>query len=387
MYLKFKADNIFDGTTLLDSNKVLIVNKDKTIEAIVDKKDAGEDMQQYKGIISPGFINCHCHLELSHLKNAIPKHTGMVDFILNIFNKRNADREKIEAAIEQAENEMIENGIVAVGDICNTTHTIKQKQKQKLYYHNFIEISGFVPATAQPRFNAGLQVYNEFEKHLPNIKNTVVPHAPYSVSKNLFQLINLHSKNKITTIHNQESIDEINFFKDKTGDFLRLYKTLGIDISFFNGYYNSTLNYFIDNMHNNSNCILVHNTFTQNYDIEIIQKQPPATQFYLCLCVIANEYINNVSPNLQTLFNNIQNIVVGTDSLASNTNLNILQELQAIAASCGNISKETLLQCATINGAKALGIDKHFGSFEKGKKSGVILIEDFKHSKRPIILV
>jgi cytosine/adenosine deaminase-related metal-dependent hydrolase len=139
-------------------------------------------------------------------------------------------------------------------------------------------------------------------------------------------------------------------------------------------------------MQNASNCILVHNTLTQYFDIEIVQKQPIATQFYFCLCVIANEYINNDSPNLQTLFNNIQNIVVGTDSLASNTNLNILHELQVIAALCKNISVEKLLQCATLNGAKALGIDKHFGSFEKGKKCGVILIENFTHSKRPIIL-
>ena len=386
MYLKFTADSIFTGTTTI-TNKVLIVNENKTIEAIVDLNDAGDDVQKFKGIISPGFINCHCHLELSHLKAIIPQHTGMVDFIFNILSKRNIDIEIIENAIETAEREMINNGIVAVGDICNTTHTIKQKQKNNLYYHNFIEISGFVPNTAQARLNAGLQVYNEFENFLPNASNTIVPHAPYSVSKELFCLIQQQSQNKISTIHNQESVDEIDFFANKTGDFLRLHQSLGIDISFFNPKYKSVLEYYIENMQNSSNCILVHNTLSNNSDLEILHKHSGNTQFYLCLCVIANGYINNYTPNLRTLFNNIQNIVVGTDSLASNNCLNILQELQTIKKLCNTVTIEQLLQMATINGARALGIDKHFGSFEKGKKSGVVLIEDFETQKQPKPLV
>lgn len=372
---------------MLNSNKVLVVNTNKTIEAIVDKEDAGDDVQYFNGILSPGFINCHCHLELSHLKNKIPKHTGMVDFILGILNNRNNDLAFIEAAIEDAENEMLRNGIVAVGDICNTTHTIKQKQKGNLYYHNFIEVSGFVPTKAQERFEQGKTVYDEFIKHFPAIQNTIVPHAPYSVSEQLFDLIAQASANKISSIHNQESIDELNFFKDKTGNFLRLYKTLGVDISFFNPKYNSVLDYYLPKMNTSSKCIFVHNTLTNSNDIDYIKKQLVNTQFYFCICVIANGYINDILPSFQTLFNNKQNIVVGTDSLASNSSLNILHELQTIKKLCSNVSIEQLLQMATLNGAKALGIEDSFGSFEKGKKSGIVWIENFETQQTPKPLI
>jgi aminodeoxyfutalosine deaminase len=186
-FLKFQADTIFTGLEALTSNQVLITNSDGKIIDIVDEQNAGDDIQQFKGIISPGIINCHCHLELSHLKNKIPEQTGMVDFILNILQKRNAADEIIQQAIEDAENEMIENGIVAVGDICNTTHTLVQKQKNNLYYHNFIEVSGFVPSKAEDRFKDGMKVFNSFHQFFPK-QTSIVPHAPYSVSNELFQL-------------------------------------------------------------------------------------------------------------------------------------------------------------------------------------------------------
>ena len=247
-YQKFQADNIFTGTEMLDSSKVLIANEKGIIEDIIDEKDAGDNIQKYKGIISPGFINCHCHLELSHLKGLIPEQTGMVDFILQILQKRASPQELIEDAIEKAEDEMIANGIVAVGDICNTTNTINQKRKGKLYYHNFIEISGFVPQFAQQRFDAGVEIYNGFANYFPS-NSTLVPHAPYSVSPNLFELIgDSISKDKISTIHNQESKEENEFFEQGICNFERLYKTLGIDISFFKSQYKSSLESIIHHL-------------------------------------------------------------------------------------------------------------------------------------------
>ena len=373
---------------MLGDDKVLIVDKNGIVESIVDVELAGDDVQTYKGIISPGFVNCHCHLELSYLKNSIPKHTGMVDFILQILSKKSMDIEIIEQAIEAAENEMIANGIVAVGDICNTTQTIKQKLKNNLQYYNFIEIAGFVPNAAQQRFVAGLAVHNEFAKYFANNLN-IVPHAPYSVSQNLFNLINQFSNGKITSIHNQESEDENLFFEQKQGNFLELYKTLGIDISYFKATNKTSLQSSINNLSNAQKAILVHNTFTSLQDVELIKSSTKLhkTQFYLCLCVITNEYINNCTPNLKDFFKTNQNIVIGTDSLASNSCLNILAEIQTIHRLHNNISIENLLQFATLNGAKALGFENKFGSFENGKQPGVLLIDDFLSCKQPKKLV
>ena len=152
MYRKFKADHLFTGTEMLSSNNVLITNEKGKVEKIIDEKDAGEGVEIFKGIISPGFINAHCHLELSHMKGLIPEKTGLVDFVFKVVTQRHFAEKEILDAIEKAEQEMLNNGIVAVGDICNNDLTLHQKEKQNLYYYNFIETSGWLPGLAQQRF-------------------------------------------------------------------------------------------------------------------------------------------------------------------------------------------------------------------------------------------
>ena len=147
-YLQFSGENLFDGTQFLGPNQVLITTEDGIIKAIIPVQDAGENVQKLNGIIAPGFINAHCHLELSHMKGIIPEHTGLPDFILKIVNERHFPEESILEAIADGEAEMLQEGIVAVGDISNNALTAAQKQKGNLAHHTFIEISGWKPAIA-----------------------------------------------------------------------------------------------------------------------------------------------------------------------------------------------------------------------------------------------
>ncbi|MBU6261685.1 MAG: amidohydrolase family protein, partial [Bacteroidetes bacterium] len=163
-YQKFQATQLFTGTELLGQDAVLITTDKGIVEEIIDAKDAGEDIRQYNGILSPGFINCHCHLELSHMRGLIPEQTGLVDFVFKVVNERHFPEEEILDAIARAEDEMLTSGIVAVGDICNNTLTLQQKQKQNLAYYNFIEVSGWMPSVAQLRFERSLGFYNAFNQ-------------------------------------------------------------------------------------------------------------------------------------------------------------------------------------------------------------------------------
>src|SRR6516165_2190383 len=99
-YRKFKADHIFTGNSLLDETNVLITNKDGIVEGIIEEKNAGEGVEIHKGLISPGFINCHCHLELSHMKNVIEGETGLVEFLIKVVSNRSSVKEEIDAAME-----------------------------------------------------------------------------------------------------------------------------------------------------------------------------------------------------------------------------------------------------------------------------------------------
>ncbi len=399
-YLKFQADNIFTGIEMLDSNSVLITNEEGVVQDIVLEKDAGDDIQYFHGILTPGFINCHCHLELSHMKGLIPEKIGLIDFVFKVVTERHFDEEEILEAIADAEDEMLENGIVAAGDICNNTLTLSQKLKGRLAYYNFIEVSGWLPPIAEQRFirskayydafvNSELSIANEDEtKQLatgnwqlatPNYKlqTSLVPHAPYSVSEELWNLILPFFHNKTISIHNQETSFEDELFLQNGGDFLRMYQLMKIDNSFFKPTGKSSLQSYFHKLNHAKNVMLVHNTFTAQSDVEFANLQSAIynLQLFWCLCVNANLYIENKVPPVDIFFKNGCTIVLGTDSLAGNWSLNLMDEMKSIQRYFPDITMEQLLQWATINGAKALQMDNMLGSFEKGKQPGVVLID------------
>lgn len=381
---KFSADKIFDGYQFLQQ-KVLITGADGVITNIVDEKEAGDDIEELKGILCPGFINAHCHLELSHMKGHIPKHTGLVDFVLKIVTERHFAEHDILEAIEDAEDEMLQNGIVAVGDICNNTLSIFQKNKERLTYHNFIETSGFIPAFAKDRFDKSAEILDEYrameggQRTTENRqRSTITPHAPYSVSQQLFSMINDLPNNKLLTIHNQETPAENEFFQKGSGDFLRLYQQMGIDISFFKPTGKTSLQSCLPYFTKEQSLILVHNVTTTAEDLEFIKRttnneQPAA---FFCLCPNANIYISNILPDVNLLMKYTGNIVLGTDSLASNDRLSILAEIKTLQENFKDIDLATLLKWATSNGAKSLQMQDKLGSFEKGKQPGLLLIEE-----------
>ena len=375
-YRKFNADLIFDGNDLLDENHVLITDEDGAIKEIVIISDAGDDIEKFDGILSPGFINCHCHLELSHMKALIPERTGLIDFVFKVVTQRHFPEEDILNAIIKAEDEMLQNSIVAVGDICNNTSTLQQKKLQRLAYYNFIEASGWLESVAKTRFKTSMNYYNKFNQQTNN--TAIVPHAPYSVSNKLWSLIQPSFQNKTITIHNQETVFEDELFLQASGDFIRMYKLMNIENANFKASGKSSLQTYFSNLKNAQNIILVHNTFTKEEDVLYAKKtaQQNQQQLFWCLCANANLYIENSLPPLELFKKNNCNIVLGTDSLASNWGLNIMDEMKTINKNFPSIDLKELLAWATLNGANALKMDKEFGSFEKGKKPGLVLIDN-----------
>ena len=349
------------------------------IKDIVSLEEAGDDVEIFEGILTPGLINAHCHLELSHLFQQIPKQTGLVQFVTDIIQHRAAAIETIEAAIEQADAAMHQNGIVAVGDICNTAHTLTHKQRSSLYYHNFIEVSGFPPFVADKRFEEGKIVYEQFAQYFHH--NSIVPHAPYSVSTELFDKIAAFPPNRLVTMHNQESEAENTLFENKAGDFLRLYESLGIDITFFGATGKSSLEHVRSHFNKTVSTILVHNTHTHETDLINTNQYFDRDALYYCLCPNANWYISNEMPPVELLMQHKCNLVLGTDSLASNDTLSIVSEINTLQRQFPALSMEQMLQWATSNGAKALGIANQFGSFEPNKKPGVVLIQKEKATR------
>ncbi|HTL10494.1 MAG TPA: amidohydrolase family protein [Chitinophagaceae bacterium] len=384
-FRKFRGQQLFDGYTLKE-DAVLLTTAEGVIEAVVATEDAGDGILSVDGILTPGFVNCHCHLELSHLKGAVAPHTGLVDFLCNVISKRGFAAAAIEEAMEKAAQEMFANGTVGVGDICNTTDAIALKKLSAMRWHNFIEVLGFADEKAPEnwaRYNAVLNAYTQ-ALPLPH-QNVLAPHAPYSIGRKMFALLNEATAGAVITIHNQESPEEDVLYKTGAGGFLQLFKLFGLSASPLPVTGKSSLQSYLPFFTKGQTILLVHNTFMPEEDIQFANayaRQHALTLFY-CFCPNANLYIEDTLPKINQFIANNCQVVLGTDSYSSNWQLSMAKEIQSIHQYYPSLPLSTLLGWATLQGAKALRWDDTLGSFEKGKKPGVVLLSpDLGRSSR-----
>jgi cytosine/adenosine deaminase-related metal-dependent hydrolase len=362
---------VFDGKKFLNGNPILVLDDNNNFIDFADKNSIDKNnIEFYEGIICPGFINAHCHLELSHMLGAIPEKTGFLNFGKNIMSRRNSfSREEILEAISANDKKMWENGIVAVGDISNTTDAFETKAKSNIFYHTFIELIALNPERAEMTFSEGKKLQALANEN--GLKSSLAPHAPYSVSGELMKMIAGDSdKNEVPiTIHNQENQDEDLFFQKKEGDFVEFYKFLNIPIDYFQPTGLSSLQSYLQNLVSSRNLILVHNTFTPTNEIKWANDIHKNN--YWCTCPNANLYIENKLPDLKKFIDNDCRMVIGTDSLASNYTLSVTDEINVLLNNFKWLKIADVLRWATYNGAEALGIENQFGGFIKGKNAGL----------------
>lgn len=408
---KISADYIFTISSEPIKNGVVVIDDDGTILEVTkgdpELRNTKHDpeIEYYKGIICPGFINTHCHLELSHLRSKIPENIGMPGFIKEIISIRSDFSDKqIQDAILEGEEEMIKNGIVAVGDISNKDSTFRQKEKGNLFYHTFIEVFDLNPDKAGEVYEKAIALkkqHQQLETLNFKLSSSIVPHAPYTVSEKLLKLINTNAseKNSILSIHNQESEAENELFISKSGEIFDTFKNMGINTDLLRQTGLNSLKSTLPFLNFASKILLVHNTFTSREDISWAEKQirnqesriknqeqkskiqdPRSQILFWCTCPNANMYIENKLPNYNYFIEENVRVTIGTDSLASNRTLSILDELKTIVKQYPEIPLQTLLLWATKNGADFLGFTQ-LGSIEKGKKPGLNLLKNIDELK------
>ncbi len=384
MVLKFQADRLFTGNTLLD-DAVLITGPEGIVQDIVPAAEAGEDIRRYTGTITPGHINCHCHLELSHMKGVIPEGTGLPRFIGAVMKAPVFTQSQKLQAMDAAANEMYEAGIHAVGDISNHILSLQSKTRSPIRWHNFLEISNLDDNKAPLKLAAFDALQQEFREHFPS--TVLSPHAIYSVSPETFRLINRHTAGQTITIHNQECPAEDELFKYGTGDFLPFYRSIGRSTLPVTVSGKSSLQTWLPWFNEGQTIVLVHNTCTSEEDLVFALDYAAASglKLYFCLCPGANMYIEQEMPPVALLMKHNCNIVLGTDSYASNRQLSITAEAALLKQQFPGIPDATLLRWMTTNGAQALGLDPQSGNFTKGTRPGVVWVEaDFTASHRLI---
>lgn len=372
MITYYSADFVFPVTSPMIKNGVVGIDKKGVIQKILHPGQVnmdGIELKHLKGVLMPGMVNTHCHLELSYMKGRIKKKTGLPEFILQLMAIRDEKEDTIVAAMKEADRFMFENGIQAVGDHVNTSISAKIKETSPILYHTFIEVLGMKDALAQMRIDDAREVEFGFGDQ----RTSITPHAPYSCSRTLLKKFNSSVDDEnILSIHNQESDEENKFFRYKEGGFVGFYEKLGQNIDSFKAQARNSLQSILSFLPKTNPLILVHNTFTSLKDVAFVERM--GREVFYCFCPKANLYIEGQIPNVYSFTHYVENISLGTDSLASNDSLSLLDELKVLHNTYSELKFENTIKWITINGAKALGMSDILGSLEVGKKPGLILL-------------
>ncbi len=374
------ADQILTPRGLLQDGLVVVLDDNGTIVDLLDESLVKTPVERHKGILIPGLINAHCHLELSHMKELIPSGGGLPGFLSHIIKSRNAASVDEQAAASQYDGFMWENGTQAVGDICNNEITWPVKAASKIRYHNFIETFGLDPNKAASRFALAAQLHASAKAG--GMSASIVPHAPYSVSPPLYAAIQnaFDPASDIWSIHFLESQSEKDLVKDGAGAMKEMYASLGIIENAFEGYGTSVAEMVLQHIPAAGKMLFVHNTFLYRDDITTLKASGRFSDMYFCLCPKANLYIEGRLPDVPMMIQEGCKIVLGTDSLASNNGLSLVDEITTLLGHYPELDAAQLFQCATANGAELFNWSD-LGSFEKDKKPGVVLV-DGASSKR-----
>jgi len=383
---KIWTDWLFTNLESPISNGMLWINEDGSIARVLHPLDAdyrAEDAEYLPGWIVPGFVNAHCHLELSHLKGKIEEQTGLNGFVSALMQVRNNFDEQRQMAIEEADREMFLSGIVAVADICNGASTFDLKRNSSIYYYSLIERFGFNSQMAQAIVKDGEALMAD----LGNQTGNMCLHAPYSASIELQKLVKEHLDNipnGLYSIHHAESEAEIELFNSGEGPMAERMRSIGLIENKFPFTDIRPIDYLMDYFPESKNILLVHNTFISAADLEKLQ--PFRNRLFLCLCPNANLYIENTLPDIEQLWESGFLITVGTDSLASNNQLDMLSEIKVIHQHFPSIPMDELFRWSSLNGAKLMGIEKEKGHFSQGSKPGIVHIQAVDNTQKKLTL-
>jgi cytosine/adenosine deaminase-related metal-dependent hydrolase len=335
----------------------------------IGERSGHPDAEMFDGALVPGFVNTHSHLELAYMKGVLPPGTGLAGFVRRIMESKFTFPEAVQRrAIAEADRRLWESGVQAVGDISNTTVSFETKKNSPIRYVTYAEIfdvmTGQTPeqaigqgeSVAEAARGMGLEAY-------------VTLHAPYSVSERLFEMWQRAKNTECLSIHYMESPADDELFH-RTGPFWELFNDKGYTLDFLHE--GSSTHRIIGHIPSDRRVLLVHNTNVSAENIGRMKEKYPHLSW--ALCPMSNLYIEGKLPPVELLMQHNLNLTIGTDSLSSNTDLSMVAEMRALA-DVFRLPLPVVVRWATLNGAKALAMDRQIGSFEPGKTPGAVLIE------------
>ena len=347
--------------------------EDGTITA-VGQCEAGEEVMS--GAIVPGFVNAHCHVELSHLHKKFRKGTGMAGFIDQINELRDwAGREVKQQLVQEWMDKMWNDGVSAMADISNDDSSFDVKKSHKMYTRTFLEVFGSEPEMCEGVMNDVTALKDVADE--AGIDAAPTPHSCYTMSPQLLSASAAAGlESGYLSYHSQESQEEEDLLISGSGAMYENRKRSGMSTPPVTG--ESSLKYFLDRLADvkpapyDENILLVHNVCLQQSDIDAVKQT--MNNAYFAICPLSNIFIHNALPPIDLMRKNGLAIALGTDSLSSNDDLDVMKELVCLHENFPQVPMNELFTWASRNGARFLGKDNVLGSIAAGKCPGIVRV-------------
>ncbi|MBK7426146.1 MAG: amidohydrolase family protein [Saprospiraceae bacterium] len=372
---KINADRIHTISGDILHEHVIVLDDSGQIKSIdpISEHDRAS-VEILKGDLIPGFVNAHCHLELSHMKGLVHTGTTLLPFLQSVVKYRDFPEDVIQEAIQKNDAYMYDQGIMAVGDISNKTDSFETKRNSPIRYYTFVEYFDLMQKSwTEKTWKQYQEVYELAPESIKDSRSNV-PHAPYSMTPELFSMLkDSNSEGSTISIHNQETPEENQFLIDGSGAFRQFFEDFGFSLDDYKPIGKRSIHYALQFMRPDLKTIFVHNTTCTPNDLKAALAWN--SQIYWATCPNANLYIENRLPNYRTFMEAGVKMCIGTDSLSSNWQLSVFEEIRTMQKYQSYVPFESILKWATINGAEALGFDDTLGTIEVGKSPGLVLLQ------------
>lgn len=337
-----------------------------------------EDDVVLQGALVPGFVNAHCHVELSHLHGKFRKGTGMAGFIDQINELRDwAGREVKVELTRKWMDKMWKDGVSAMADISNDDSSFEVKKSHPMYTRTFLEVFGSEPEMCEGVMDDVARLHKVASDY--GIDAAPTPHSCYTMSPQLLTVSSAEGlKSGFLSYHSQESIEEEELLISGSGAMYENRKRSGMSTPPVTG--ESSLKYFLDRLEEASpapheeNILLVHNVCMKQGDIDAIRKV--MNNPFFAICPLSNIFIHDALPPIELMRKNGLSIALGTDSLSSNDDLDMVKELACLHEAFPEVPMAEMLVWACLNGARFLRKDDMLGTITPGKRPGIVLVKD-----------
>jgi len=374
----FHADGLITGDDESFLDGAIVVDEAGTILDVGPASDLlprhrGASVTRIHGVVFPGLVNAHTHLELSALHAKVPGGSGFVPWVEGMLGARyEAAPEEDAEAISAAVADLARFATVAVGDVTNTLAAVPALSRARIGGSVFHEVFGVVRDRAMDRAK---QIAEEQKAHAAHFGSDLAyapaPHTLYTTHRDVVKelLRGARAVGARSTLHLAEHAGERLALEQGVGPIPEWLRTR-LKIDQIDWPKMAPIQYAESLGALAADVLLVHLTDARENEIALVaEKGSPVV-----LCPRSNLHIDVKLPPLLTFLRAGIRPALGTDSLASNASLDVLSEARALLDRFPSVSARTLTTMAMANGARALG-RADLGVLKKGTKPGVFAVE------------